>query len=266
MDTERRDENAAGPSSSSSPRSISSLFPTSCNSPLRPLETEQHYIIIITPPNCPSVCSGEPGEIAFPPPNTHNVIRRTIIGQPRCCFLRRRGGCVQRQLLLYRSFHTRRPCDRSGELSNPTCVLSTTAPTIKRGTVWLSESFEFDRSQEQQQQKQQQLSRKQISENEGVHRIKCYPRRRFRPRGRPALRHRCVLRAGLHHVCPEHGTNRITVHLLHNQCSDLIRTNREVERPRTVPIEDYKTELVISASSLDCAIYCGLTKSSLDLP
>lgn len=150
------------------------------------------------------------------------------------------------------------------ELSNPTCVLKTTAPTIKLGTVWLSESFEFDRSQEQQQQ-QQQLSRKQISENEGVHRIKCYPRWRFRPRGRPALRDRCVLRAGLHHVCPEHGTNRITVLLLHNQCSDLIRT-REMEKPRTVPIEDYETELVISASRLDCAIYCGLTKSSLDLP
>lgn len=96
-----------------------------------------------------------------------------------------------------------------------TCILSTSAPTIKRSTVWLSESFEYDPSQEQQATAAQKLQQTK-SENEGVHCDKFNSGRcGLRTGGCPARTLR-VLREGFHLVCSINGTQLDYSDLPHN--------------------------------------------------
>lgn len=118
------------------------------------------------------------------------------------------GGSACRVYLLLPS--TLLTCDRGGELSNQIVCSKHSLPSIKCGTVWLSESFQFERSWEQQHKKQL----RNISENEGVHCNKFNVRWSRVGQHRSPARILRLLRKGFHFVRPDHGTKqntRITV-------------------------------------------------------
>lgn len=100
-------------------------------------------------------------EIAFPPlhihgggpdhPRLHRASSHTHCG--RCRFTLG-GGCAPCVFVVGRSQPLLDTCDGGEELSNHIVCSKQSRLSIKCGTVWLSESFQFDRSQEQHRKPQ----------------------------------------------------------------------------------------------------------------